>query len=175
LLQTPRDWDIDEAIKDYEELAEIANYKKIPLIATNRSTDYLGKFSGSETERQQILLNAARNGFEYVDIELSTPKLKETVLALLPAVFLIFLVMGTIFTGVCTPTEASALGALGSFILAIVYQKLTRNLVKECTMSAVKTTTLALIIVTGSMAFSQLLYGGCLGFVFGGEEHDEVF
>jgi len=71
-----------DCLKEHEELAEIADYKKTPLIATNRSTDSLGKFSGSETERQKTLLNAARNGFEYVDIELSTPKLKEIVKAL---------------------------------------------------------------------------------------------
>jgi 3-dehydroquinate dehydratase-1 len=71
-----------DCLKDHEELAEITKHKKVPLIATNRSTDSMGKFSGSETERQKILLNAARNGFEYVDIELSTPKLKEIVKAL---------------------------------------------------------------------------------------------
>ncbi len=71
-----------DCLKDHDELAQIAEYKKVPLIATNRSTDSMGKFSGSENERLQILLNAARNGFEYVDIELSTPKVREIVEAL---------------------------------------------------------------------------------------------
>ena len=68
-----------DRFKDHDKLADIANYGKIPLIATNRSSDCQGKFIGSETERQQILLNAARNGFEYVDIELSTSNLKDIV------------------------------------------------------------------------------------------------
>jgi 3-dehydroquinate dehydratase type I len=71
-----------DSLKDPEDLEEIANHTKMPMVATNRSTDCHGKFSGSETDRQHTLLNAARNGFDYVDIELSTPKLKEIVKAL---------------------------------------------------------------------------------------------
>ncbi len=71
-----------DSLKDHQKLVEIANYGKVPLIATNRSTHCQGKFSGSETERQQILLEAARNGFEYVDIELSVPNLTEIVKAI---------------------------------------------------------------------------------------------
>ncbi len=46
------------------------------MIATNRSAKSHGKFRGSETERKRILLNAAENGFEYIDIELSTSELE---------------------------------------------------------------------------------------------------
>jgi 3-dehydroquinate dehydratase type I len=66
-------------LKKHNQLADIAHCSNIPLIATNRSTKCQGKFSGSENERKRILLDAARNGFEYVDIELSTPKLKNIV------------------------------------------------------------------------------------------------
>jgi len=65
-----------DLIKDYKGLADVANHGKAPMIATNRPFSCQGKFSGSEIERQQILLKAARNGFEYVDVELSTPKLE---------------------------------------------------------------------------------------------------
>jgi len=68
-----------DCLKNYGKLADIANCAKAPMIATNRSLDCQGKFSRSETERKRILLNAARNGFEYVDIELSTQKLKDIV------------------------------------------------------------------------------------------------
>ena len=53
------------------------------MIATNKSTKCKGKFLGSEVQRQKILLDAARSGFEYVDIELSTPKLEGAVCNLL--------------------------------------------------------------------------------------------
>jgi len=68
-----------DSLKKHNGLANIAHCSKTPLIATNRSTKCQGKFLGSENERKKILLDAARNGFEYVDVELSTPKLKEIV------------------------------------------------------------------------------------------------
>ena len=68
-----------DRFKDHDKLADVANHAKTPLIATNRSADCQGGFLGNETERQRILLEAARNGFEYVDIELSTSRLKEFV------------------------------------------------------------------------------------------------
>lgn len=84
-------------------------------------------------------------------------KLKESAVSLFPAVILIFLVLGTIFLGVCTPTEASAIGAFGTLVLAAAYRKLNWKVLKECVLTSVKVASLALIIATGSMAFSQLL------------------
>ena len=68
-----------DSLKKHNELVDIAHCSNTPLIATNRSTKCQGKFLGSENERKRILLDAARNGFEYVDVELPTPKLKEIV------------------------------------------------------------------------------------------------
>jgi 3-dehydroquinate dehydratase type I len=60
-------------------LATLVKSTKLPLIATNKLTSEKGFFSGTETERQQTLLSAAENGFEYVDVDLSSPKHKETI------------------------------------------------------------------------------------------------
>jgi len=68
-----------DSLKKHDQLADIAHCSNTPLIATNRSTECQGKFSGSEIERKRILLDAARNGFEYVDVELSTSKLKDII------------------------------------------------------------------------------------------------
>jgi len=68
-----------DSLKEHNQLADIAQCSNTPLIATNRSTKCQGKFLGSETERQKILMDAAKNGFEYVDVELSTPKLKNII------------------------------------------------------------------------------------------------
>jgi len=68
-----------DSLKKHNQLADIAQCSNTPLIATNRSTKCQGKFLGSETERQKILMDAAKNGFEYVDVELSTPKLKNII------------------------------------------------------------------------------------------------
>ncbi len=68
-----------DSLKKHNQLADIARCSNTPLIATNRSTKCQGKFLGDETERKEILMDAARNGFEYVDIELSTPKLENII------------------------------------------------------------------------------------------------
>ena len=60
-------------------LSELVKSTKIPLIATNKLLSEKGFFAGTETERQQTLLKAAKNGFEYVDVDLSSPKHKETI------------------------------------------------------------------------------------------------
>ncbi len=58
-----------------EKLGDIAGCTEVPLIATNRPQSCGGKFSGNESERRQVLLNAARSNFEYVDIELDAENL----------------------------------------------------------------------------------------------------
>jgi 3-dehydroquinate dehydratase type I len=68
-----------DSLKKHDQLVDIAHCSDTPLIATNRSVKYQGKFLGAETERKKTLIDAAINGFEYVDIELSTPKLKDIV------------------------------------------------------------------------------------------------
>ena len=68
-----------DSLKNHDRLAEIPRCSKTPLIATNKSMEHHGKFSGSEDERQKILMDAAQNGFEYVDIDLFTPKMRELI------------------------------------------------------------------------------------------------
>ena len=85
-------------------------------------------------------------------------KIRLAVIEVLPVGIIIFLVLGTIFLGVATPTEASALGAFGCFVLAFAQRRLNNwGIMKKIVMSSVRTTAVTIIIVTGSMAFSQLL------------------
>jgi 3-dehydroquinate dehydratase type I len=68
-----------DSLKNHVRIAEIPPCSNTPLIATNKSTENHGKFSGSEDERQKILMDAARNGFKYVDVDLGTPKQTELI------------------------------------------------------------------------------------------------
>jgi 3-dehydroquinate dehydratase type I len=61
-----------DSIERHGELADLAAHGKTPKIATDRS-------SRTETEQQEMLLSAAKSGFEYVDAEVSTPRLKDLV------------------------------------------------------------------------------------------------
>jgi len=60
-------------------LSDITASTKIPLIAANKLQSEKGYFSGTEIEWQQTLLFAAKNGFEYIDVNLSSPKHIETI------------------------------------------------------------------------------------------------
>ncbi len=68
-----------DCLETSRNLSELSASTKVPLIATNRLLSEKGFFSGIESERQQTLLNAAKSGFEYVDIDLSCPKHKEII------------------------------------------------------------------------------------------------
>lgn len=94
----------------------------------------------------------------YVVSLMSLPdRLKATVRDLLPLAFIIFTVTGTIFLGIASPTEAAAAGALACVIVAAAYKKLNWEVVKRVVSASVKNTAMVLVILTGSIAFSQIM------------------
>jgi 3-dehydroquinate dehydratase type I len=68
-----------DCLEETRNLRDLAAGTKIPLIATNKLESERGFFSGSETERQQTLLNAAECGFQYIDVDFHSPKRNETI------------------------------------------------------------------------------------------------
>ena len=73
-----------DCLESSRNLSDLVKSTKIPLIAANKLIIEKGFFDGTETERQQTLLSAAKNGFEYVDVDLSSLKLQETIDKLKP-------------------------------------------------------------------------------------------
>jgi tripartite ATP-independent transporter DctM subunit len=84
-------------------------------------------------------------------------RIRDTFYYVLPPVSIVFLVIGAIFGGVATPTEAAAVGALLSIIVAGLYGKLSWPVIKNAVGSATSISAMVLVILTGSAAFSQLL------------------
>jgi tripartite ATP-independent transporter DctM subunit len=84
-------------------------------------------------------------------------KVMATVQYLLPLGFIIFMVIGFIFLGVATPTEAAATGTLGSFILALVYRRLNWEIVKKSIMGTVKVTVMIFMIIIVSSTYGEIL------------------
>jgi tripartite ATP-independent transporter DctM subunit len=74
---------------------------------------------------------------------------------LLP-VMIVFLVLGTIFAGITTPSEASAMGAVGAIVSAAIHRKLKWPMLKESIISTAKITGMALWLVFAAGAFSQV-------------------
>jgi tripartite ATP-independent transporter DctM subunit len=78
---------------------------------------------------------------------------------LLPPLALIFLVLGTIFLGIATPTEGGAMGATGALLMALARRRLTRSLLSQALDSTARISTFVLFILIGARVFSLTFYG----------------
>jgi tripartite ATP-independent transporter DctM subunit len=78
---------------------------------------------------------------------------------LVPPLFLIFLVLGTIFMGIATPTEGGAMGATGALIMAMARRRLSLKLLKQAMDTTAKLTTFVVFILVGARVFSLTFYG----------------
>ena len=78
---------------------------------------------------------------------------------LIPPLLLIFLVLGTIFLGIATPTEGGAMGALGAIIMATVRGRLSYSLLHQALTSTTKLASFVVFILIGSTCFSLVFQG----------------
>jgi TRAP-type mannitol/chloroaromatic compound transport system permease large subunit len=78
---------------------------------------------------------------------------------LIPPLLLIFLVLGTIFLGIATPTEGGAMGALGALIMALARRRLSFSLLKQALNTTTKLSCFVLFILIGSTMFSLVFQG----------------
>jgi tripartite ATP-independent transporter DctM subunit len=97
--------------------------------------------------------------------ERRVPLLRKTtmlVTSMIPPVFLILAVLGTIFFGIAPPTEAAAVGGLAAMVLVIIYRRFSLAVLKDTVSQTLKIT--AMILLIGGMAFSFVgvfLSAGC--------------
>jgi len=94
----------------------------------------------------------------------------------LPPLALIFLVLGSIFFGVATPTEASGVGAFAAFVMLVAYGKFSWKTFANCIYSTAKATTMVVMILVGATCFTgvfltmgggQALIDGIMGMGLG--------
>ena len=78
---------------------------------------------------------------------------------LIPPLGLIFLVLGTIFLGIATPTEGGAMGASGALLMAVMRRRLDLKLLRQAMESTAKLTTFVVFILIGARVFSLTFYG----------------
>jgi len=78
---------------------------------------------------------------------------------LIPPLALIFLVLGTIFLGVATPTEGGAMGASGALVMAIARRRLNMKLLVQGMQTTAKLTSFVVFILIGARVFSLTFYG----------------
>ncbi|MBD2747862.1 TRAP transporter large permease subunit [Microvirga sp. BT688] len=102
----------------------------------------------------------------FTGLRLMSNMAQQTTFVMVPPLLLIFLVLGTIFIGLATPTEGGAMGALGSVILAAVKRRLDNNpnrfnftIVRQATEATAKLSAFVLFILIGARVFSLTFYG----------------
>lgn len=106
---------------------------------------------------------------EYQKNDSQTKEIIKAIQAILPPLMLIMLVLGSIFAGIATPTESSAVGGVGAIILSMIYKQFSFTILKESILETVKITSMVFAILIGATAFS-------LVFTYtGGEEIVESF
>jgi len=69
---------------------------------------------------------------------------------------IVLMVLGSIYLGLTTPTEAAAMGALGAFISAVIYRKFSWQLLREVTLQTAKLSGMVMWIILGALAFVSL-------------------
>jgi len=84
---------------------------------------------------------------------------EQTIFVMVPPLALIFLVLGTIFIGVATPTEGGAMGAVGAMLLAVMKGRLKVDLVRQAAESTAKLSAFVVFILVGARVFSLTFYG----------------
>jgi C4-dicarboxylate transporter, DctM subunit len=78
-------------------------------------------------------------------------------LSLFPIILLMFIVLGTIYLGIATPTEAAAFGVVASFILAALNRQVTRHMLRQVLVTTVRTSSMIMLIVTSAFILSFAL------------------
>ncbi|MGE3642812.1 MAG: TRAP transporter large permease subunit [Beijerinckiaceae bacterium] len=106
-----------------------------------------------------VLLYAAALLNRYAHLHLMAEITERVVIVLVPPLALIFLVLGTIFVGLATPTEGGAMGATGAVLLALAKRRLTLDLAKQAMDATAKLSCFVVFILIGARVFSLTFYG----------------
>jgi len=96
---------------------------------------------------------------KWLKLGLLSAMAEKVTFVLIPPLALIFLVLGTIFLGIATPTEGGAMGATGALAMAVARKRLTWSLLKQAMESTAKLTTFVVFILIGARVFSLTFYG----------------
>ncbi|ACB34047.1 TRAP dicarboxylate transporter, DctM subunit [Leptothrix cholodnii SP-6] len=94
-----------------------------------------------------------------IGLKLLSKMAERVTFVLIPPLALIFLVLGTIFLGIATPTEGGAMGAVGALLMALGRRRLDMKLLRQAMDSTMKLATFVVFILVGSTVFSLSFQG----------------
>jgi TRAP-type mannitol/chloroaromatic compound transport system permease large subunit len=128
---------------------------------------YSGHFPTAGTEELVILSMMAAIGVAFVlallnrilKLNLLSRIAERVTFVLIPPLALIFLVLGTIFLGIATPTEGGAMGAVGALVMALSRKRLNSSLLKQAMDATAKLSTFVIFILVGATIFNLAFQG----------------
>ena len=133
--------------------AGVAFAKSLPADSALDEVIILGTMVGIGLPFVAALLN------KFLKIGLLSAMAEKVTFVLIPPLALIFLVLGTIFLGMATPTEGGAMGATGALVMALVRRRMNWTLLKQAMEKTAKLTTFVVFILIGARVFSLTFYG----------------
>jgi TRAP-type mannitol/chloroaromatic compound transport system permease large subunit len=95
----------------------------------------------------------------YLKLGLLSRLAEQVIIVLIPPLALIFLVLGTIFLGIATPTEGGAMGATGALVMAFVKRRLNFGSIHEAALSTTRLSAFVMFILIGARVFGLTFYG----------------
>nr|WP_250888815.1 TRAP transporter large permease subunit [Mesorhizobium sp. dw_380] len=106
-----------------------------------------------------ILIYAVAIADQRLNFNMMSRLAQQVIIVLIPPLALIFLVLGTIFLGIATPTEGGAMGSVGALIMAAAKGRLSLDVVKQALASTTRLSSFVLFILIGARVFSLTFYG----------------
>jgi len=94
-----------------------------------------------------------------LNINMMSRLAQQVIIVLIPPLALIFLVLGTIFLGIATPTEGGAMGAVGALVMAAAKGRLSLDVVRSALAATTRLSSFVLFILIGARVFSLTFYG----------------
>lgn len=113
-------------------------------------------WSATVTTVASLLLCLANRRFK---LGLISPASEQVVFVLVPPLALMFLVLGTVFLGIATPTEGGAMGAVGALLLALAKGRLSQRVLKQALDATTKLTAFVMMILIGARVFGLTFFG----------------
>jgi TRAP-type mannitol/chloroaromatic compound transport system permease large subunit len=106
-----------------------------------------------------IFIYAAAIADRALNFNMMSRLAQQVIIVLIPPLALIFLVLGTIFLGIATPTEGGAMGAVGALALAAAKRRLSLGVLSQALEATTKLSAFVLFILIGARVFSLTFYG----------------
>ncbi|MCO6184998.1 TRAP transporter large permease subunit [Rhizobium sp. L1K21] len=96
---------------------------------------------------------------DWMKLNLISRLAQQVIIVMIPPLALIFLVLGTIFLGIATPTEGGAMGAAGALIMSFAKRRLTFDVLKQAVEATTKLSAFVMMILIGARVFGLTFYG----------------